>query len=113
MNETICKGCKRYKEMDGSWNRWQCAERLDEVRSQVVPGHIVTHQSNFKTIYKYGSKPPEWCGFVLEQTLVGPDEKIEVSPAEKKKVVRIDQEEAEYWLKQQEEKPKGLFPRRR
>jgi len=56
-----------------------CAEQVWTEHSQVVPGHSFINRDNLHFVNR-DSPMPAWCEHTLEQTIVSPDEKVEVTP---------------------------------
>jgi hypothetical protein len=56
-----------------------CAEQVWYEESQVIPGHSFINRDNLHFMSR-DSLMPNWCEHTLEQTIVSPDEKVEVTP---------------------------------
>ena len=57
---------------------WYCGKTILAQPSSVIPGHSVIIVDNLRPISAQMVRPPEWCERVLEQTILGPEEKVEL-----------------------------------
>lgn len=78
MNQGICEGCRRYDNSDG---KWLCARIINKAMSRVVPGYVV-YEKDYYYPMSENSLPPEWCDFMLEQTVAEKEDQIQASKPE-------------------------------
>jgi hypothetical protein len=82
MNQNICKACRRYatrKEELSDVPRWLCAKNLYEMSSEVIPGYVYCDGDEYHPVKETQERPPEWCEFILEQTLSLPGDTVNIN----------------------------------
>ena len=57
-----------------------CAKNVHLEVSDVIPGHSYVERNDFHFMSEDVLIHPEWCERPLEQTVVSPDEKVELKP---------------------------------
>ena len=80
MNRCVCQLCRRFDNLLDNKREdvWYCATHLSTIPSAVIPGHSVLVKDNLRPISIAMKVPPAWCERVLEQTILSPDEKVEL-----------------------------------
>lgn len=58
---------------------WLCASEVYLTHSDVIPGHSVVHQDKLRPV-TVSMTPPQWCERILEQTILEPNEKVNIEP---------------------------------
>ena len=76
MNRNLCSGCKRFQAGEDD-EQWFCASEVEERYSKVVPGFIIYEKNFLHQIQKTRKLPPEWCEYIIEQTVVTEEDVIE------------------------------------
>lgn len=96
MNRNVCQLCRRFSNLLGNKREdlWYCATTLFTEPSEVIPGHSVLIQNDLRPITSAMTKPPVWCERLLEQTILSPEEKVEL---EKDSNIVYDGNEAADW----------------
>lgn len=80
MNKSVCELCRRFGEdTHKRQGIWMCAEHVYLEHSEVIPGFSFPVLSTFH--YTTAESPvSEWCERPLEQTILAPDEKVDITP---------------------------------
>ena len=80
MNNGVCKLCRRYSNLMGNTrdDLWYCGKTIRSRPSHVIPCHSELIVDDLRPITKAMTRPPEWCERVLEQTILEPEEKVEL-----------------------------------
>lgn len=80
MNRNVCELCRRFgKDTNDRPNVWMCAQYVYLEPSGVIPGHSFARLDGFHYMVA-GSPIPEWCERPLEQTILSPDEQVDIDP---------------------------------
>lgn len=80
MNKNVCKLCRRFEEdVYKRPNYWMCAKELVSMYSDVIPGHSYFTGYNFHPI-SAELPMPEWCERPLEQTILSPEDTVNIEP---------------------------------
>ena len=81
MNRSVCEACRRFQpDVYKRSNFWMCAKNVHLEVSDVIPGHSYVERNDFHFMSEDVLIHPEWCERPLEQTVVSPDEKVELKP---------------------------------
>jgi len=65
---------------------WYCAQSVWQEVSEVVPGCRFLNKDIYHPISADTKLPPEWCERPLEQTILDPNEKVNIESHEQKLV---------------------------
>lgn len=85
---------------------WYCATSLHKENSFVIPGHSYWVKDNLRPITLTMVTPPAWCERVLEQTILSPEEKVELQ--QDSNVVYDGNDLAEWRAKSRKDNPLAI-----
>ena len=95
MNRGICEGCRRYSKNDLNDKSWYCAKSLTQQISRVVPGLVLYVKDYYWPVNSSQANPPDWCEYILEQTVAMEDDEVKRSEPSKYFMSQKAQEIAE------------------
>jgi len=85
MNLSVCQKCRRFSGKTPENDKvWLCAEVVYMSPSDVIPGHRYLCKDNYHYLNADVSVPPEWCERPLEQTILDPNEKVNIESHEQR-----------------------------
>lgn len=109
MNKSVCQLCRRFSNLleNKREDVWYCATVLHTKPSEVIPGHSVIIKDSLRPITSAMVKPPSWCERILEQTILSPEEKVELE--QDAKIVYDGNKEAELYVKERQVNPYAVW----